>query len=109
MDDGYTTSEGNYAQGANYSQVNKIRAYAAEGYSAEEISRALSIVLPCVESYMGIEPAREVDGTFKPDDPDTADVDEAHEVDGKPVKRKRRTKAEMEADAAEEAAKESEE
>jgi hypothetical protein len=37
--------------GANFQDINRIRAMYAEGKSAEEISAALNIVLTCVESY----------------------------------------------------------
>jgi hypothetical protein len=61
--------------GANYSDVNRIRALAAQGYSADEISQATRIAVPCVESYIP--------------------------QDDKP-KRKRRSKEEISADSVEE-------
>ncbi len=78
-------------KGANYSDVRRIKAMAAKGDSAEEISQATRIVVECVRSYM--ERAREDNGQFVADDPSTPE-DEAYE---QPKKRKRRTKAEMEA------------
>ena len=67
--------------GANFTDISRIRAYAAEGNTAEDISQAIQVELACVESYMP--------------------QDAKQEEEEKP-KRKRRTKEEMAADAAEE-------
>jgi len=88
--------------GANYSDIRRIKALAAEGHSADEISKIIQVVPECVASFM--DRAREDNGQYKADDPETPE-DEAYVQPEKP-KRKRRTKAEMEAAKAEEAAEE---
>ena len=49
-----------YKTGANYSDLNKIKRYAKEGYDAFQIAHLLGIVLTCVESHL--KPPRQKPG-----------------------------------------------
>jgi len=49
-----------YKTGANYSDLNKIKRYAKEGYDAFQIAHFVGIVLSCVESHL--KPPRQKPG-----------------------------------------------
>ena len=49
-----------YKAGANYSEINKIKSYAKQGYDAFQIAHFLRIVLSCVESHL--KPPRQKPG-----------------------------------------------
>lgn len=49
-----------YKAGANYSDVNKMKGYAKQGYDEWQIAHFLGIVLSCVESHL--KPPRQKPG-----------------------------------------------
>lgn len=87
-----------YKKGANINDLNKIRAYMSDGYTAEEISRFLLIDIVTVSGFMHSFSKKDAPKvvSLEPEKQDPDEINPSGETEAKKPARKRRAKSKEE-------------